>query len=57
MNAHPSHRLWAEAVRIAYHLHWSLDSILDLEHPDRRRVLVEIDLVRDMSGRRIDGTS
>jgi len=28
-------------VRIASLLHWSLDSILDLEHPVRRRVLHE----------------
>jgi len=30
-----------ETARLAYHLHWPLDSILDLEHPDRRRFLVE----------------
>jgi hypothetical protein len=42
---HPS-RLWAEVVRIAYHLHWSLDSILDLEHPTRRRVLLEVEALR-----------
>jgi hypothetical protein len=45
---HPSNRLWAEAVRIAYHLHWSLDSVLDLEHHDRGRVLAEIDLLRGL---------
>lgn len=43
---HPSERLWAEVVRIAYHLHWSLDSVLDLEHPVRRTVLVEIEALR-----------
>ena len=43
---HPSSRLWAEVVRIAYHLHWSLDSVLDLEHPVRRRVLLEIEALR-----------
>ena len=27
---------------MAYHLHWSLDDILDLEHPDRQRFVTEI---------------
>jgi hypothetical protein len=40
---HPSAQLWSEVVRIAAHLHWSLDSILDLEHPVRQRVLAEVD--------------
>ena len=31
--------LLAETARLAYHLHWPLDTILDLEHPDRRRFL------------------
>jgi hypothetical protein len=43
---HPSNLLWSEVVRVAYHLHWPLDTILDLEHPARRRVLLEIDAVR-----------
>lgn len=38
---HPSTQLWSEVVRIAFLLHWSLDSILDLEHPVRRLVLLE----------------
>jgi hypothetical protein len=38
---HPSTQLWSEVVRIASLLHWSLDSILDLEHPVRRLVLLE----------------
>jgi uncharacterized protein DUF6760 len=27
---------------VAYHLHWSLDDILELEHPDRQRFVQEI---------------
>jgi hypothetical protein len=38
----PEHLL-AEAARLAYHLHWQLDTILDLEHADRRRFLAEAD--------------
>ena len=37
MLTHPSTVLWSEVVRIASLLHWPLDSILDLEHPVRRR--------------------
>jgi hypothetical protein len=31
--------------RLAYHLHWPLDTILDLEHRDRRRFLSEADVL------------
>ena len=31
--------LLAETARLAYHLHWPLDTILDLEHADRRSFL------------------
>lgn len=47
---YPSTRLWAEVVRIAYHLHWPLDDLLDLEHGHRRRVLRELDAVRLAAG-------
>jgi hypothetical protein len=43
MLTHPSTVLWSEVVRIAGRLHWSLDSILDLEHPVRRLVLREVE--------------
>ena len=35
-------RLYEEAAYVAYHFHWSLDDILDLEHPVRRRFVEEI---------------
>ena len=35
--------LLTETARLAYHVHWPLDTILDLEHADRRRVLSEAD--------------
>lgn len=34
--------LHEEVAYIAYHFHWPLDDILDLEHPDRRQYLAEI---------------
>jgi len=36
-----SERLLSEAAELAYHFHWHLDAILDLEHADRRRFLAE----------------
>ena len=36
-------QLLAETARLAYHVHWPLDTILDLEHADRRRFLAEAD--------------
>ncbi len=44
---HPSTLLWSEVVRIAYHLHWPLDTILDLEHPDRRRIVAGVSALND----------
>ena len=35
-------RLHEEVAYVAYHFHWSLDEILDLEHPDRLRYVAEI---------------
>ncbi len=35
-------RLYEEVAYLAYHFHWSLDDILDLEHPMRRRFVAEI---------------
>jgi len=36
-------QLLAETARLAYHVHWPLDVIIDLEHRDRRRFLAEAD--------------
>lgn len=35
-------RLFEEVAYVAYHFHWPLDEILDLEHGDRRRFIEEI---------------
>ena len=35
-------RLFEEVAYVAYYLHWGLESILDLEHPVRRRFIDEI---------------
>lgn len=42
----PSPRqLLAETAKLAFHFHWPLDSILDLEHSDRRLFLAEADRI------------
>jgi hypothetical protein len=42
-------QLLGETARLAYHLHWPLDTILDLEHADRRRFLAEADAIASSS--------
>ena len=38
-----SAEVFAETARLAHHFHWPLDTILDLEHRDRRTFLAEAD--------------
>ena len=46
-----ANRLYEEVAYVAYHFHWSLDQILDLEHPIRRRFLEEIGRInRSLAG-------
>ena len=35
-------RLHEEVAYVAYHFHWGLDALLDLQHADRRRYVEEI---------------
>ncbi len=35
-------RLYEEIAYIAYHFHWAVDDLLDLEHAERRRYADEI---------------
>lgn len=38
-------QLFAEAAELAYHFHWPLEAILDLEHADRQRFIEEADAI------------
>ena len=40
-------RLWEETAYLAYYLHWSLDEILDLEHPVRARMIAEVGKIHE----------
>jgi hypothetical protein len=39
MMRYPAEALWQEIAYLAYHLHWRLDDLLDLEHLDRVRMV------------------
>jgi hypothetical protein len=39
MLRYPTDALWQEIAFLAYHLHWSMDDLLDLEHMDRVRMV------------------
>lgn len=36
---YPPDELWQEIAYLAYHLHWSIAELLDLEHLDRVRMV------------------
>ncbi len=42
MTGYPLERLYEEVAYIAYHFHWPLQEILELEHVERRRWVEEI---------------
>lgn len=42
MTRHAPDALWEEVAYLAYHLHWDMDRLLDLEHPDRSRMVGEV---------------
>ncbi|MFJ3924634.1 DUF6760 family protein [Streptomyces sp. NPDC090022] len=44
--------LYGEVAYIAYHFHWPMDSILDLEHADRRLYVDQIARLNRLAGGR-----
>jgi hypothetical protein len=43
-------RLFEEVAYVAYHFHWPLVQILDLEHPLRQRFVEEISVINRRLG-------
>ena len=39
---YPSEALYEEVAYIAYHFHWALEDLLNLEHAERHRWVAEI---------------
>lgn len=52
MTRYPMTELWGEVSYLAYHLHWRLDDLLDLEHSDRTRLVTQ---VADLNERALQG--
>ncbi|HEY5835587.1 DUF6760 family protein [Streptomyces sp.] len=44
--------LYDEVAYIAYHFHWPLDTLLDLEHPERRRYVQQITRLNQLAAGR-----
>ena len=42
MIVYPLDRLYEEVAYVAYHLHWSYDDILRMEHGERQRWVDEV---------------
>jgi hypothetical protein len=40
-------RLYEEVAYVAYHFHWDLDHILDLDHATRQQFIGEIGAIND----------
>ena len=39
---YPSDRLYEEVAYVAYHLHWSYDQVMSLDHRERGRWVAEV---------------
>lgn len=51
MKAYPVKALYEEMAFIAYHLHWSHEELMNLEHFERRRWCEEISRInRELDG-------
>ena len=42
MTRYPSEALYEEVAYIAYHFHWPLDDVLNMEHAERHKWIEEI---------------
>ena len=43
--SYPLEQLYQEVAFVAYHFHWPLDSILEMEHAERHRWIQEISAI------------
>ena len=51
MEKYPVELLWDEIEYLAYHVHWPLEALLDMEHADRIRM---VNLVAGLNTRSLD---
>jgi hypothetical protein len=53
---YPLRALYREVAFVAYHFHWPLDTVLTLEHAERRRWVEEISAINErMKGEADEG--
>ena len=45
MTGYPLGALYEEVAFVAFHFHWPLERLLELEHPERRRWVEEISAI------------
>lgn len=57
MKRYPETALWDEIAFLAYHLHWSFDDLLDLEHRNRTRMVRRITELDKQTGDRSKTTT
>ncbi|MGQ9674631.1 MAG: DUF6760 family protein [Chloroflexota bacterium] len=50
MAGYPLDRLYEEVAYIAYHFHWPLEEILELEHAERQRWVEQIAAINTRLG-------
>ncbi|MFC5106189.1 DUF6760 family protein [Kibdelosporangium philippinense] len=55
MTRYAAATLWREITYLAYHLHWGLDQLLDLEHGDRVTLLEEVSTLNERFWQGIGG--
>jgi hypothetical protein len=54
--SYPLNALYEEVAFIAYHFHWPLEAILNLEHPERRRWVQGISTINQRMNREGEDT-
>lgn len=50
MRGYPLENIYEEVAFIAYHFHWSLEEIINLEHRDRQKWCEEISRINQRLG-------
>jgi hypothetical protein len=56
MTRYPSDQLHEEVAYVAYHLHWSYDEVMGMEHAERRRWVDEVASIVRRTNREAAGT-
>ena len=47
MTVYPPDRLYEEMAYIAYHFHWSIGEVMQMEHAERQRWVEEIEAINN----------